>query len=216
MQADLTPCPFCGASPVLENLIVEAVVRCAGCRATLIRRHAAKEDTGVGEVIAAWNRRIAAPAAAGQGWMPIESAPKDGTWLLMYRAIGVAQSRWQWNVFGTEQEWGGDGWSYPEWDQPTHWMPLPPPPLGEHAGGSSENARRALPVGDGSDGQEGSSEPTDSQMLDWLEKNGPWAATRWSSGDVALSAGGPAIQRETLRAVLREAMKKDGGGNAGA
>ena len=48
-------------------------------------------------------------------WRRIESAPKDGTRFLVFFPSGhIAVAAWD------------------EWDEispPTHWMPLPPPPL---------------------------------------------------------------------------------------
>lgn len=59
-------------------------------------------------------------------WMPIETAPKDGTWVLAFspdgETLGVAQwTGTQWRDSGNSEdvEW--------EWNV-THWMPLPPPP----------------------------------------------------------------------------------------
>jgi hypothetical protein len=59
-------------------------------------------------------------------WQPIETAPKDGTWILVYPAYSdtVAMVRWE-------------GKRPPRWQMltgisipcaPTRWMPLPPPP----------------------------------------------------------------------------------------
>jgi hypothetical protein len=55
------------------------------------------------------------------GWQPIETAPKDGTWLLLYArhwgelpTIGMwSQARNCWQDFDHGL------------DRPTHWMPLP-------------------------------------------------------------------------------------------
>ena len=58
-------------------------------------------------------------------WRPIETAPKDGTDILLgfEPAIG-------WQRIG--KAWGGQwvsAWNHhPIHDQPTHWMPLPEPP----------------------------------------------------------------------------------------
>jgi hypothetical protein len=54
-------------------------------------------------------------------WQPIESAPIDGTVLLVHGARGVelgwcVHGRWYWH--------GGNSLV----DVPTHWMPLPEPP----------------------------------------------------------------------------------------
>lgn len=65
-------------------------------------------------------------------WHPIETAPKDGTHVLLYRrnprAASYDEAWWRLDTFVNEYEWGGASWSYPTLDQPTHWMPLPPPP----------------------------------------------------------------------------------------
>jgi hypothetical protein len=53
--------------------------------------------------------------------LPIDSAPKDGTHILMLRGE-ISEAWWQ------NGQWGGKGWEYPTWDQPTNWMPLPTPP----------------------------------------------------------------------------------------
>ena len=58
-------------------------------------------------------------------WQPIETAPKDGTWIMTYcPALSVAS-------YPTVVFWD-DGWVPPGNDlsevEPTHWMPLPAPP----------------------------------------------------------------------------------------
>ena len=64
------------------------------------------------------------------GWQSLATVPRDGSWVLTYRAGIISQSRWQQDMFG---EWvlGGKGWSYPAWDPPTHWRSMPAPPEGE-------------------------------------------------------------------------------------
>jgi hypothetical protein len=81
-------------------------------------------------------------------WQPIETAPMDGTYVLaLVNAPGVtpAVAKWetypeglgstprsQWRIreaedFGTDDEWRED-WIEARYE-PTHWMPLPKPPL---------------------------------------------------------------------------------------
>lgn len=61
-------------------------------------------------------------------WMPIETAPKDGTRVLLYRG-GFAESMAV--AWFSCMEFNDDCWIpmngsvFPE---PTHWMPLPEPP----------------------------------------------------------------------------------------
>lgn len=62
-------------------------------------------------------------------WQPIETAPKDGTGILLYRRYEgkflhlVDVGEWQ------KENEGGPRWAwrYSTWE-PTHWMPLPDPP----------------------------------------------------------------------------------------
>jgi hypothetical protein len=77
-------------------------------------------------------------------WQPISTAPKDGTQILVYfPQIGVWQVLWSREVFNDGFWCVSDnkfedrplrGWS----DEPTHWMPLPDPPVAVHAGEVSE------------------------------------------------------------------------------
>jgi hypothetical protein len=79
--------------------------------------------------------RVAANEEAMSEWQPIETAPTDGTWVLVW---GPSQ-RWSsvmmaW--FALNHRSGKAYWKdSTEWDdyelvddQPTHWMPLPEPP----------------------------------------------------------------------------------------
>jgi len=60
-------------------------------------------------------------------WQPIETAPKDGTTILVYLANGDVHTAYgHFYNKGHDFEWAQYG-GY-ETYLPTHWMPLPPPP----------------------------------------------------------------------------------------
>lgn len=63
-------------------------------------------------------------------WLPIETAPKDGTLVLLWQK-GHPQFVGEYVIdrWWTEAEWANDCERLrpPECD-PTHWQPLPPPP----------------------------------------------------------------------------------------
>ena len=73
------------------------------------------------------------------GWQPIETAPRDGTEILMTNGVDVSSGQWLSEYGGTYDQEGapnGDGcdagwtdWSGGMQPDPTHWMPLPPPPI---------------------------------------------------------------------------------------
>jgi hypothetical protein len=61
-------------------------------------------------------------------WRTIESAPRDGTWVLTFRLHQFGDDPQHINVAMSQ----GDGWyartgGYEIWP-PSHWMPLPDPP----------------------------------------------------------------------------------------
>jgi hypothetical protein len=72
---------------------------------------------------------------AATGWRPIESAPKDGTNLLLgFPRSHSGEGFWMGDA--DRNHWGEVGWfecsddilcDHPS--HPTNWMPLPPPPL---------------------------------------------------------------------------------------
>lgn len=100
------------------------------------------------DIFAATYEPAAAPAPlaspAAQEWQPIETAPKDGTEILLTNGKTVAEGQWcdeepyireyrdadgRW--IDQQESDGFEGWM--DWSggmkpDPTHWMPLPPAP----------------------------------------------------------------------------------------
>jgi len=71
----------------------------------------------------AWQAAQAAQPAQMPGWLPIESAPKDGTEVLLGGKCGSVTCA----IYSQrEQRWYGDTDCPCEWA--THWMPLPAAP----------------------------------------------------------------------------------------
>lgn len=72
-------------------------------------------------------------------WRPIETAPKDGTWVLLFSKVDDCGFDWyaEWCPSIRTGRYYEDHWFYCEeysiGEKPTHWMPLPPPP-GHHYG----------------------------------------------------------------------------------
>ena len=90
-----------------------------------------------------------APPAPTEQWMPIETAPKDGTRILLY--FPPQHPSWTRTIEGGFYEkdrfakkprpyWTGDGERvygvlHYRTNQPTHYQPIPAPPQGEANGG---------------------------------------------------------------------------------
>lgn len=56
-------------------------------------------------------------------WLPIETAPKDGTKILLLRDEFASTGWWENGpVIGYFITGSG---TYPPWSMPTHWMPFP-------------------------------------------------------------------------------------------
>ena len=65
------------------------------------------------------------------GWQPIETAPKDGTWIMVYwPTMGIGQYPF---VVFWDEGWQPARYSDRDYGEafPTHWMPLPPAPKKE-------------------------------------------------------------------------------------
>jgi hypothetical protein len=157
-------CPFCGgeASVVTQDVEpqgdpwygkkLETFVRCTRCGATLFDIYFHEGFGSKAAAIAAWNRRSQEP----DGWRPIETAPKDGSPILIWQPdagfggkhashhmpIGALREsefsyslddpRLQWYddarvAIGYWRPWGGWGNRNCADVRPTHWQPLPSP-----------------------------------------------------------------------------------------
>ena len=64
----------------------------------------------------------------GGGWMPIETAPKDGTVFDAWIKCWKGHAGYRISILWKNDAW----WAYDGYDAmsaaPTHWMPLPPAP----------------------------------------------------------------------------------------
>ena len=90
---------------------------------------------GGGEMSAHWNTagktrmelawQAARASSAAAQWLPIESAPKDGTEILGHTDVGALVLYWD-TLSDNPERWS-DGMSRYH-RMPTHWMPLPAPP----------------------------------------------------------------------------------------
>lgn len=63
-------------------------------------------------------------------WLPIETAPRDGTYVLLFEDLGFggdSQTMWVARHGVTTNEWFTHDTEYGIYE-PTHWMPLPAPP----------------------------------------------------------------------------------------
>jgi hypothetical protein len=93
-----------------------------------------------------WKARAekAEDALTAQGWQPIATAPKDGTWILLAGGMcddesdnqeRIASGQWtNYRNNATDEKYGrwqfswNDGGCAGEYEYPTHWMPLPTAP----------------------------------------------------------------------------------------
>ena len=83
-------------------------------REDIVNTHRVNESYLYGADVQRWLALID-QAIADRAWRPIETAPKDGTTVLVRDANG--------RVSSAEAGWPGN-----RWRQATHWMPRPPEP----------------------------------------------------------------------------------------
>lgn len=136
MSETLKPCPFCGGEAVLEEVSTETPTtfsvgcnsdtepNCMGYQSltTFARRC---------DAITAWNTRAEKPGE----WLPIASAPKDGTVILVARhmgSFGWIRGYAHWEDFRGISGWISNGLHEPYGNlglaEPSLWQPLPPAP----------------------------------------------------------------------------------------
>lgn len=89
------------------------------------------------------NQSITNIPGGQEGWRPIETAPKDGTDVLLFYPLDGLRHDWNpkivighWRHFesATDENWVFQSRAvrgYSPTYQPTHWMPLPMAPTGE-------------------------------------------------------------------------------------
>jgi len=140
-EMKLLPCPFCGNEhPDYERVGTprqSCIVACGNCGC---RHESGDEGEHNGS---SWNTR-ASPPPPEDGWKPIESAPKDGTRIMLSNGKDVAEGWWvhdeggitehrdlDGRYIGQDESEGYIGWL--DFDggmlpEPTHYRPLPPPP----------------------------------------------------------------------------------------
>lgn len=93
---------------------------------------------GTGLILAARNA-VRALRREPLGWQPIETAPRDGTPVLVTDGEVVLMREWLDGGTPDLIGWHGeDGFMVDSDDPPTHWMPLPAPPLGAVTHGEGE------------------------------------------------------------------------------
>lgn len=117
-----------------KDVLREKLAAAEGCRLTVLARLGDREPTDdnsdpddtltgvVAELLTRYNR-----AEAAMQWRSMESAPKDGTWIVLWQPYTPMCVRWWWL---TEQ----GGWIDHTGrlvGEALYWMPLPPAPGGE-------------------------------------------------------------------------------------
>ena len=80
----------------------------------------------------------ASPVQGIVGWRQIETAPKDGTNLLVWDGYAMTTAKWEIDYDWWEICVPSDGYVDSNCILPTHWMPLPEPPNTVLSGAANE------------------------------------------------------------------------------
>lgn len=134
MQLD--PCPFCGGEAERLELTDEdnfggSVICCKQCGASSSVHFDRKENLEDG-----WNRRVQAVQPVPVAWQPIETAPKDGTPVLLHWGRGFHPM----SGHCEGEMWGhlGFDWSFiPYPTQPKFWISFDLLPAAPVSGGDN-------------------------------------------------------------------------------
>ena len=119
----LLPCLFCGGTASLDDSVGGLFVECDACEArgpfVCCRDFSgASHQKAKSEAVAAWNQH--------KDWQPIETAPRDGTKFLAWDGDELLIAWWcdggRWISDNLQQYHPG------EYENPTHWQPLPSTP----------------------------------------------------------------------------------------
>lgn len=109
----------------------------------------ALESEGLVQATVQGNGSVTLPVCQ---WQPIETAPKDGTWVLGFRPTSFREDQidtWQFVHRSCDPPiWINSADSNDEDEQPTHWMPLPLPPDDRTNGSEAQSGslNQALPA----------------------------------------------------------------------
>lgn len=123
----LLPCPFCGGEAEIEQSI-SGTVWTVWCPHKACYADAEVRGDTEPAAIAAWNRRA-------EGWMPIETAPRDKP-IIVYQDGEQAVVTWMTALEDGAGDWiiwrrvGSDALAV-RMPEPTHWRHLPTPPAGD-------------------------------------------------------------------------------------